>query len=57
MTVLSVFLKPMRCPECDAELHVAGHESGDIIVCAECGCEMELISKDPFEIRVIEEEK
>jgi alpha-aminoadipate carrier protein LysW len=47
----------MRCPECDAELHVAGHESGDIIVCAECGCEMELISKDPFEIRVIEEEK
>ena len=47
----------MKCPECGADLQVSHHESGDIIVCSECGCEMELISKDPFEIRVIEEEK
>jgi len=47
----------MMCPECNSNLPLEKHAAGDIIMCENCGCEMELMSKDPFEIRVIEEEK
>ncbi len=47
----------MNCPDCATELSVSEHQSGDIVLCKNCGCEMELLNKDPLEIRVIEEEK
>lgn len=47
----------MKCPDCGSEIDVTRYESGDMILCKNCGCEMELLSKDPFEIRVVEEEK
>ena len=47
----------MDCPDCGTKLPISEHQSGDIILCKNCGCEMELLGKDPFEIRVIEEEK
>ena len=47
----------MHCPECNTEISLADHKEGDIIVCKNCGCEMELLKKEPLDIQIIEEEK
>lgn len=39
------------CPECDEDVYVdAGAVQGDIIVCNECGEELEVVGLDPFEL-------
>ena len=41
----------MQCPECSAELDLAaGTEVGEILVCPDCGTELEVMSVDPFEL-------
>ena len=37
-----------NCPECDAELNLEDNvEAGEIIVCPDCGVDLEVISLDP----------
>jgi alpha-aminoadipate/glutamate carrier protein LysW len=40
-----------HCPECDAEITLdASTESGEIIVCPDCGIDLEVISVDPAKV-------
>ena len=37
------------CPECDAQVSVpADVERGEVVQCAECGAELEVITLDPL---------
>jgi lysine biosynthesis protein LysW len=38
------------CPECDAVISVDNPRVGAMIVCRECGKELEIIDTDPFEV-------
>ncbi|MCI0519147.1 MAG: lysine biosynthesis protein LysW [Chloroflexi bacterium] len=41
-------MKPVACPECAAEFEFdADTEQNEIIVCPECGVDLEVISLDP----------
>ena len=46
------------CPECDNPLviDVDDVEEGDVIQCAECGTDLEIVSADPLEIAPVENE-
>lgn len=47
------------CPECEAEVLLeAGTEAGEIIVCPDCGVDLEVTSLDPaaLELAPMEEE-
>ncbi len=35
------------CPECEAELTLSGVIQGEIVVCSDCGVDLEVISLDP----------
>jgi len=40
-----------NCPECDAELALgAGLEEGEIVVCPDCGVELEVTSINPLQL-------
>jgi alpha-aminoadipate carrier protein LysW len=40
-----------HCPECDAEIvFEASTETGEIIVCPDCGVDLEVISLSPPEV-------
>jgi alpha-aminoadipate/glutamate carrier protein LysW len=45
------------CPECDnnLDLDVDELEEGDIISCAECGTDFEVVGADPLELAPISE--
>ena len=46
------------CPECEADVHVdTDADKGDIIVCEECGTELEVVGLDPVELDIVEEEE
>lgn len=46
-----------KCPECLAELELAQDlEEGEIIVCPDCGIELEVMSVDPLELEMAPEE-
>lgn len=39
------------CPECDAEITLEpGTETGEIIVCPECGVDLEVIALNPAKL-------
>lgn len=42
----------MNCPECDATLTIDQNDviEGEIIPCADCGAELEVISVEPLEL-------
>jgi alpha-aminoadipate/glutamate carrier protein LysW len=50
--------KKARCPECDAELTLENVVQGEIIVCTDCGVDLELVNLDPptLELAPMEEE-
>jgi len=50
--------KTANCPECDAEIALADVVQGEIIVCADCGVDLEVISLDPptLELAPMEQE-
>ncbi|HEC20972.1 MAG TPA: lysine biosynthesis protein LysW [Candidatus Peregrinibacteria bacterium] len=50
-------MSSINCPDCKETVSLEKAEIGDIVECDNCGCELELLKKDPPEIRVIEEEK
>ncbi|MDP3888699.1 MAG: lysine biosynthesis protein LysW [bacterium] len=50
--------KTVKCPDCQAEVKIPNEAPvGEILECLNCGAEMELISLDPLEVSLIEEEK
>ncbi|MBI4927704.1 MAG: lysine biosynthesis protein LysW [Anaerolineae bacterium] len=47
-----------HCPECDAEVSFDGVVVGEIVVCADCGVDLEVTSLNPptVELAPMEEE-
>ena len=47
-----------HCPECDAELELVDVIEGEIVVCSDCGMDLEVISLNPItlEMAPMEEE-
>jgi alpha-aminoadipate/glutamate carrier protein LysW len=47
-----------QCSECDAEITLDNVVQGEIIVCSDCGVDLEVISLDPptLELAPMEEE-
>lgn len=44
------------CPECDADVNIpADAMANELIACAECGAELEIISLDPVELELAPE--
>lgn len=45
-----------ECPECAAELDLApGVEEGEIVVCPDCGVELEVVSLEPTTLELAPE--
>lgn len=45
------------CPECSEDVYVdADSEQGDVISCAECGTDLEIVGLDPIELDIHEED-
>ena len=45
------------CPECDSPLDVEDNlDEGETLQCEECGAELGIVSTDPIELSVIDEE-
>lgn len=50
-------MNAVNCTECDAAITLAaGTEVGEIIVCPDCGVELEVISVDPLVLEMAPEE-
>ena len=46
------------CPECEAEVPVdIDLEAGEIILCEECGVELEVVNEDPLEFALAPDEE
>ncbi len=46
------------CPECEAEIVADGAvEMGEILVCPDCGVELEVTSLDPFTLALAPKEE
>ena len=48
----------LNCPECETDLNVGEDEidEGEIVSCPECGTDFEVITVNPVELKVLEEE-
>jgi alpha-aminoadipate/glutamate carrier protein LysW len=46
------------CPECEAQLDLAGVVQGEIVVCSDCGVDLEVTALEPLslELAPMEEE-
>lgn len=45
------------CPECDEEFLVRGHPAvGDLVNCPECGAQLRVTSRNPFEVDLDEDD-
>lgn len=41
-------MKTIQCPECAADIHIEDStELGEILVCPDCGLDLEIIALDP----------
>ena len=48
----------VECPECGAELQLPEDvELGEILVCADCGVELEVMGVDPVSLELAPEEE
>ncbi len=46
-------MSTVNCPECEAEITFAeGTEAGEIIVCSDCGVDLEVTSIDPAAVQL-----
>lgn len=45
------------CPECEARWDAGAVEKGEILVCPECGMELEVIETDPVVLEPAPEEE
>ena len=45
-----------KCPECEGDLELAQDvEAGEIVVCADCGAELEVTGVDPIALELAPE--
>ncbi|HWY71782.1 MAG TPA: hypothetical protein VNX88_24155 [Terriglobales bacterium] len=46
------------CPECETDLDIEEDdvEEGDVVSCAECGSDFEVITANPLELKKVDEE-
>lgn len=42
-----------NCPECDAELTLSDVIEGEIVVCSDCGVDLELVSLSPITLELV----
>jgi alpha-aminoadipate carrier protein LysW len=49
----------VQCPECESDLDIEVDEvdEGDIVSCAECGTDFEVITTNPLELKQVAEEE
>ena len=46
-------MSTVTCPECEAEITLdAGTEAGEIIVCSDCGVDLEVTALDPATVQL-----
>jgi alpha-aminoadipate carrier protein LysW len=47
------------CPECETDLDIEEDdvEEGDVVSCAECGSDFEVITANPLELKKVDEEE
>jgi alpha-aminoadipate/glutamate carrier protein LysW len=46
-------MSTVNCPECEAEINLdANAEVGEIIVCPDCGVDLEIVSLDPAKVEI-----
>jgi alpha-aminoadipate carrier protein LysW len=50
--------KTANCPECDGKIDLAGLVQNEIVVCPDCGVDLEVVELDPpsLELAPMEEE-
>ncbi len=46
-----------NCPECDAEITLEKPMKGEIVVCPECGTELEVTSVEPLTLELAPKEE
>ena len=46
----------IECPECAGDVQLVEVELGEIIVCDDCGAELEVLALEPLEIALAPEE-
>jgi alpha-aminoadipate carrier protein LysW len=48
----------IRCPECETELDIDedGVDEGEVVTCPECGNDYEVITINPVELKLVEDE-
>lgn len=45
------------CPECEATITLMGVIKGELVICPDCGAELEVICADPLELDLAPEEE
>ena len=47
------------CPECETDLDIEEDdvEEGDVVSCAECGSDFEVITANPLELKKVDEDE
>lgn len=47
------------CPECESDLDIDEDEveEGEVVSCAECGTDFEIITTNPIELKSVDEEE
>jgi alpha-aminoadipate/glutamate carrier protein LysW len=51
-------MSTVTCPECEAKLALAsGTEVGEIIVCSDCGVDLEVINLEPATVQLAPREE
>ena len=46
-----------NCPECDAEIVLEKPMKGEIVVCPDCGTDLEVRNNEPLEIELAPQEE
>jgi alpha-aminoadipate carrier protein LysW len=46
-----------NCPECDAEISMPKPMKGEIVVCPDCGAELEVVNENPLKLELAPEEE
>ena len=51
-------MSTVACPECDAKVELAaGTEIGEILVCSDCGVDLEVTSLEPAKVQLAPREE
>jgi alpha-aminoadipate carrier protein LysW len=59
MLLINGGLKMVLCPECETDLDIEEDDidEGDVVTCAECGSDFEVITTNPLELNKVADEE